>query len=489
MTEKLESWSALALAEAVRSGNLTATEVAHHFLERIASLDENIQAFLNVNKEEVNARASHLDEKRRNGQTLGKLAGVPVAVKDNICTMGATTTCGSRILENYVPPYHAHVIERILAEDAVILGKTNMDEFGMGSSTENSAFQTTRNPWNLERIPGGSSGGSAAAVAARMAPLALGSDTGGSIRQPASVCGVVGLKPTYGRVSRYGLVAFGSSLEQIGPFARTTEDAALLLEVIAGHDGRDSTSANLPSQSYSLSNEGIENLVVGVPQSYLQEKGLDEEVRGRVQDAISFYQQSGATIVSVELPYTHEAIAAYYLIAPAEASSNLARYDGVHYGHRSQQFSNLIDMTTKSRTEGFGDEVKRRIMLGTFALSSGRQDAYYQKAMKIRRLIKESFDTAFRKCQVIISPTCPQPAFAIGEKTEDPLAMYLSDIFTIGANMAGIPAINIPCGFSKEGLPVGMQLLAPAFAEDGLLNAAHIYERAHHWKDRSPANM
>ncbi|HEV3237647.1 MAG TPA: Asp-tRNA(Asn)/Glu-tRNA(Gln) amidotransferase subunit GatA, partial [Gemmataceae bacterium] len=380
----------------------------------------------------------------------------------------------------------ATVISRLKKADAVLLGKTNMDEFAMGSSTENSAYQTTRNPWDLERIPGGSSGGSAAAVAASEAPLAIGSDTGGSIRQPASLCGVVGLKPTYGRVSRYGLVAFASSLDQVGPLAHDVRDAALLLEVIAGHDALDSTSVNKPVPSYSkIVDEPIVPLTIGVAKEYFTE-GLDAEVEQSIRAGLKVYEKLGATIKEVSLPNSPHAVAVYYLVATAEASSNLARYDGVHYGHRAKSFANLIDMYSRTRGEGFGKEVQRRIMLGTYALSSGYKDAYYLKALKVRRLIKEDFDRAFAECDVIMGPTAPSPAFRIGEKADDPLAMYLSDIYTISCNLAGLPGISVPCGFTKSGLPIGLQILGPAFEEEKLLRVARIHERETDWHTRRP---
>ncbi len=409
-----------------------------------------------------------------------------MAIKDVLCIRGQPTTCGSKILEHFVPPYDAHVITALRQADAVLLGKTNCDEFAMGSSTENSAYQTTCNPWDLERIPGGSSGGSAAAVAACEAPLALGTDTGGSIRQPASLCGVVGLKPTYGRVSRFGLVAYASSLDQIGPFAHDVADAALLLEVIAGHDSRDSTSVDKPVPSYRQAlDQPVKPLAIGVAREYFG-AGLDTEVEQSVRQAIDVFRQQGVTIKEISLPHSPYAIAVYYLVATAEASSNLARYDGVHYGHRAASFENLIDMYCASRGEGFGAEVKRRIMLGTYALSSGYKDAYYLKALKVRRLIKEDFDKAFAECDVVAGPTSPTPAFKIGERTQDPLTMYLSDIYTISCNLAGLPGISVPCGFTASGLPIGLQLLAPPFEEAKLLRVARQYEAAAQWHARRP---
>jgi aspartyl-tRNA(Asn)/glutamyl-tRNA(Gln) amidotransferase subunit A len=409
-----------------------------------------------------------------------------VALKDILCSTGHPATCASKILKNFRPPYDAHVLTRLKQANAIPLGRTNMDEFAMGSSTENSAFQVTRNPWDLERAPGGSSGGSAAAVAACLAPVALGTDTGGSIRQPASLCGIVGLKPSYGRVSRYGLIAYGSSLDQIGPLTHDVRDAALLLEVIAGHDSRDSTSVNQSVPAYTRTvDQPVKPLTIGVArESFAQ--GLDSEVEHSVREALKVYEELGATIREVSLPHSVYAVATYYLVATAEASSNLARYDGVHYGHRAAQFKGLVDMYCRSRGEGFGAEVKRRIMLGTYVLSAGYRDAYYIKALRVRRLIKNDFDKVFADCDVIVGPTSPTAAFKVGEKMDNPLAMYLSDIYTISANLAGIPGISIPCGFTKAGLPIGLQILAPAFEEEKLLRVARMYESATEWHRQRP---
>ena len=473
----------------------TAESVTQAYLARIRQHDPAIKSFLAVNEADALAQANAIDAKRKRGDSLGKLAGIPIAVKDVLCIKGQRTTSGSKMLQNFVPPYDAHVITKLKEADAILIGHTNCDEFAMGSSTENSAYQITRNPWDLERTPGGSSGGSAAAVAASMAPLALGTDTGGSIRQPASFCGIVGLKPSYGRVSRFGLIAYGSSLDQIGPFAHDVRDAALLLEVIAGHDPRDSTSVNTPVPQYSATlDEPIKPLTIGIPKEFFtdakaqgrQSLGLDTEVEQSVRAALKLYEGLGATIKEVSLPHTHYAVAVYYLVATAEASSNLARYDGVHFGHRAEKFAGLIDMVKKSRSQGFGAEVKRRIMLGTHALSSGYIDAYYLKALKVRRLIRQDFDQAFAQCDVVIGPTSPTAAFKIGEKTSDPLAMYLSDIYTISANLAGIPGISIPCGFTKAGLPIGLQILAAPFAEEKLLRVARMHERETDWHKRRP---
>ncbi len=475
------------LLESLHKGNLTSESLTFACLQAIRERDPKVMAFLHVNEQEALAKAREVDHKRKGGRPLGRLAGVPVAIKDVLCTKGQPTTCGSKILKNFVPPYDAHVITKLKEADAVLIGKTNMDEFAMGSSTENSAFQVTRNPWDLERIPGGSSGGSAAAVAACEAPLSVGSDTGGSIRQPASLCGIVGLKPTYGRVSRFGLVAFASSLDQIGPFAHDVRDAALLLEVIAGHDERDSTSVNRPVPEYTKTlDQPIKPLTIGVAQEHFGE-GLDPEVEKSVREALEVYRQQGATIKEVSLPSSPYAVAVYYIVATAEASSNLARYDGVHYGHRAKDFDSMIHMYSKTRGEGFGKEVKRRIMLGTYALSSGYYDAYYVKALKVRRLIKQDFDRAFAECDVVMGPTSPTPAFKAGEKTDNPLAMYLSDIYTISCNLAGIGGISIPCGFTQSGLPIGLQILAPPFEEEKMLRIARMHEQATEWHTRRPA--
>jgi aspartyl-tRNA(Asn)/glutamyl-tRNA(Gln) amidotransferase subunit A len=465
---------------------VSAEELTRAFVGQIERCDPRVQAFLFVDPDYAIAQARIMDSKRAIGQPLGRLAGVPVAIKDVLCTTGQPTTCGSRILENFIPPYDAFVVRRLKEADAVLIGKTNCDEFAMGSSTENSAYKTTRNPWDLERIPGGSSGGSGAAVAACMAPLSLGTDTGGSIRQPASLCGIVGMKPTYGRVSRYGLVAFASSLDQIGPFAHDVTDCALLLESIAGHDAMDSTSVDSPVPPYARTLETpLQGLRVGMIREWFGE-GLDSEVEGAVRDAIEMYRKLGATIKEVSLPHSKHGIAAYYLVATSEASSNLARYDGVHYGYRAKQFDDLVDMYSRSRAEGFGVEVKRRIMLGTYALSAGYYDAYYLKALKVRRLIRQDFDRAFQDVDVVVGPTSPTPAFKIGEKTEDPLAMWLSDIYTITANLAGIGGISIPCGFTRGGLPIGLQILAPPFEEERMLRAARMFERETNWHTKRP---
>ncbi len=468
------------------SGRTSAAEIADAFLAAVRDREPAVRAFTHLDESAVRQQAAAVDANRKCGVTLGPLAGVPVAVKDVLCTRGVPTACSSRMLANYVPPYDAHVIERLRAADAVLIGKTNMDEFAMGSSTENSATGPTRNPWDPSRIPGGSSGGSAAAVAAGFAPLALGTDTGGSIRQPAALCGVVGLKPTYGRVSRYGLVAFASSLDQVGPFARTVADAALLLGVVAGQDPRDSTSVDRPVPDYTAAlDEPLLGLRVGVPREFFGE-GLDPEVEAAVRTALTEYQRRGATLVDVPLPHSPYALAAYYIVAPAEASSNLARYDGMHYGHRTAEEADLIGTAAKSRDEAFGPEVKRRVMIGTYVLSHGYRDAFYVQALKVRRLVKQDFDAAFDICDVIVGPTTPAPAFPVGAKSDNPLAMYLSDVYTVSANLAGLPGVSVPCGFTSAGLPIGLQLLAPPFEEERLLRAARMYEAVTDWHTRRP---
>jgi aspartyl-tRNA(Asn)/glutamyl-tRNA(Gln) amidotransferase subunit A len=467
--------SAWRIREAVNARALSAVEVAKTALERIAAADGTLQAFVTLEAGQVLARAGEIDCALGNGGGPLPLAGVPVAVKDNICTRNLRTTCGSKILGNYVPPYNATAVERLEAAGAVVLGKTNCDEFAMGSSTENSAFQVTRNPYDLERVPGGSSGGSVVAVAGRMAPVALGSDTGGSVRQPASFCGVVGLKPTYGRISRYGLVAFASSLDIIGPVTTDVRDMALLLSVMAGRDERDSTSAPVPVPDYLAAIEQPAGPIrVGIPKEYFG-PGLDSSVRAVIEKALSRVTDLGWEPVDISLPHTKYAVADYYIIAPAEASSNLARYDGVRYGYRHPDPADLADMYKRSRSHGFGTEVKRRIMIGTYALSAGYYEAYYGRAMKVRTRIKRDFETAFGQVDAILTPVSPTPAFKIGEKIDDPLAMYLSDIYTVTANLAGVPALSAPCGFTPEGLPVGLQIIGRQFDESTVLKLAHTY--------------
>jgi aspartyl-tRNA(Asn)/glutamyl-tRNA(Gln) amidotransferase subunit A len=497
MSNSLQDMKAADIRDAFLRGRRSARSIAEQHLAIIRERDAAVGAFLTVMETEALSQADELDRMRSAGARLGRLAGIPVAVKDNLCTRGVRTTCASRILDGYVPPYDAHVVERLRAEHAVIIGKTNMDEFAMGSSTENSGFGITRNPWDLGRIPGGSSGGSAAAVAARMAPLALGSDTGGSIRQPAALCGVTGLKPTYGRISRYGLVAFASSLDQIGPFARTVEDAALLMEVIASPDERDSTCTDREVPDYTAALERpVRGLTFGLPVEFFIEGGLDPEVAKALEEARKVYEALGVRFKDVSLPHSRIdvedgklssfAVACYYILCTAEASSNLARYDGVRYGHRSAGREDMIEMYVRTRGEGFGDEVKRRIMLGTHVLSSGYYDAYYLKAGRVRRLIKGDFDRAWEQVDLLLAPTSPTAAFRIGEKTEDPIEMYLSDIFTISCNLAGNCGISLPCGFTSGGLPVGMQLMGRHWDEERLLAAAHAYQLQTDWHTRTP---
>ena len=466
----LFEYTAHQILDEIKAGKISAQDVLTSVTERARAVNPRTGAFIRL----------------ATGQTTqGGAFPLPVAMKDNICVRGALTTCGSRILEGFKPPYDAAVVEKIKASGGIILGSANMDEFAFGSSCETSAFGPTRNPWALDRVPGGSSGGSAAAVAAGQAVWALGSDTGGSIRQPASFCGVVGLKPTYGRVSRYGLIAFGSSLDQIGPFTKDVSDCALFLNIISGFDGRDSTSMNVPVPDYRKALiKDIKGLRIGIPEEYFID-GIQPDVAAAVKAAIELFRQQGAVIHPISLPHTEYAVATYYIVATAEASSNLARFDGVEYGLRAMpgksRKSSLVDMYEETRSRGFGDEAKRRIMLGTYVLSSGYYDAYYLRAQKVRTLIKQDFDTAFAACDVILSPTSPTTAFRIGEKMNDPLAMYLSDIFTIPANMAGIPAISVPCGFDSGKLPVGLQLMAKPFAEETLLRAAYAYEQNTPW--------
>ncbi|MBD2580008.1 Asp-tRNA(Asn)/Glu-tRNA(Gln) amidotransferase subunit GatA [Oscillatoria sp. FACHB-1406] len=467
----------------------TAVELATEALERIQKLEPKLHSFLHVTADLALATAKQVDAKIAAGEEIGLLAGIPIGLKDNLCTKGIPTTCGSRILENFVPPYESTVTQKLKDIGAVPVGKTNLDEFAMGSSTENSGYQVTANPWDLSRVPGGSSGGSAAAVAADECIVALGSDTGGSIRQPAALCGVVGLKPTYGLVSRYGLVAYASSLDQIGPLARTVEDAAILLSAIAGYDNKDSTSIKtaLPNYTQLLRPHfrPQSRLRIGVIQETFG-SGIDSEVEERVKKAIVELQELGAEIEVISCPTFSYGLPAYYIIAPSEASANLARYDAVKYGIRAEEPDNLISMYKKTRAQGFGTEVKRRIMLGTYALSAGYYDAYYLKAMKVRQLIKKDFDTAFEKVDILVCPTSPTTAFKVGEKTDDPLSMYLSDLMTIPVNLAGLPALSIPCGFDSRGLPIGMQLIGKALREDLLLQVAYAYEKATTWHIPKP---
>jgi aspartyl-tRNA(Asn)/glutamyl-tRNA(Gln) amidotransferase subunit A len=468
------------LGDAFRTGEATPEAATDAYLERIERLDARVGAYLTLDAAGARETAARATARWRAGKPLGPLDGVPIAVKDVLCTRGLTTTAGSRILERFVPPYDATVVARLRAAGAVLLGKLNMDEFAMGSSTEHSAFQPTHNPWDLGRVPGGSSGGAAAAVAADLAGGTLGTDTGGSIRQPAAFCGIVGLKPTYGRVSRYGLIAFASSLDQVGPLGKDVTDTAMMLEAISGFDPADSTSIDAPVPDYRAELcPDVQGLRIGVPREYFAE-GTEPDVERAVRDAIGVLRDAGATIQDISLPTTDYGIAVYYILAPAEASSNLARYDGVKYGLRVAG-KDLIDMSSRTRAAGFGTEVKRRIMLGTYALSAGYYEAYYGKAQKVRTLVRRDFDAAFARVDLIVAPTTPGVAFAHGDKA-DPLAMYLNDVFTVPSNLAGIPAVSVPCGFSRAGLPIGLQLIAPALEEARVLRAAFAYEQATTWR-------
>ena len=463
----------------LESGEVSARELTDHHLARIEAVDSSVHAFLEVTADRARADADRLDEARAAGENLPPLAGVPIAIKDNLCTKGIRTTCSSRMLESFVPPYESTVTDRLWRSGAVLIGKTNLDEFAMGGSTESSAFGPTANPWNTEHVPGGSSGGSAAAVAAGECMSSLGSDTGGSIRQPASFCGVVGLKPTYGRVSRYGLVAFASSLDQVGPFATSVSDAAELLQAIAGEDPRDSTCLRAPVPNYSdRLGRSVTGLRIGVVRECFDQEGLDPQVKASVLAAADLLQSLGAELVDVSCPRFNDGIATYYVIAPSEASANLARYDGVKYGFRADDASSLAAMTARSRAEGFGSEVQRRILIGTYALSAGYVDAYYRKAQQVRTLIRRDFETAFTTVDVLLTPTAPSTAFAAGAHADDPLAMYLADLLTIPANLAGLPAINVPCGFDSAGLPIGVQLIGNVLEEPLLLQVAHQYEQS-----------
>ncbi len=465
------------LHEKLTRREVSAVEIARSVLERGDKADPVIRAFLTRTADAAICKAKAVDAKIAAGEEISPLAGIPGALKDNMCTKGVKTTCASKILANFVPPYDATVTEKLAAADAVILGKANLDEFAMGSSTENSGFFVTRNPWDTDRVPGGSSGGSGAAVAAGEVVWALGSDTGGSIRMPAAYCGIVGLKPTYGRVSRYGLVAYASSLDQIGPFAKDVRDCALVLGAISGHDRRDSTSISTPVPDYTKNlGAGVKGLKIGLPREYFM-PGMQPDVEAAIRRSIDELVAMGAQLVEVSMPHTQYALAAYYLIATAEASSNLGRYDGVGFGHRGEG-ADIVSMYKRSRAEGFGPEVQRRIMLGTYALSSGYYDAYYLKALKVRTLIKQDFDRAFEQVDVLIAPTAPTTAFRIGEKMEDPLAMYLMDVCTIPINLAGVPALSLPCGFSG-GLPIGMQIIGPHLSEEKILQVAYEFEQAH----------
>lgn len=475
---EIQAMTAFEIKKGIEEGKFTSEEIVKMLFERIKEVDPKVEAYITLCEEEAIKSAKIVDEKARKGEKLGKFAGVPIAIKDNICTDGVKTTCASKILEDFIPPYDATVIKKLKEEDAVIIGKVNMDEFAMGSSTENSAFMKTKNPWDLQRVPGGSSGGSAAVVAAGIAPVSLGSDTGGSIRQPAAFCGVVGLKPTYGVVSRFGLVAFASSLDQIGPLGKTVEDCAMLLEVIAGEDKMDSTSAKEKYDTDYLSalDGSVEELKIGVPKEFFG-KGLNEEIKASMESVMEKLREMGAEVEEISMPITEEGLSSYYIISSAEASSNLDRYDGIRYGYRAKDYESVDDLMEKTRTEGFGKEVKRRIMLGTYALSSGYYDAYYNRAQKLRKEIKREFAETFEKYDLILSPTSPVLPFLSGEKSENPMEMYLADIYTVNINLAGVPAISLPCGFSKDGLPIGIQIIGPHFGEKKILKAAYALEQ------------
>ncbi|MBF8984347.1 Asp-tRNA(Asn)/Glu-tRNA(Gln) amidotransferase subunit GatA [Lutibacter sp. B2] len=469
----------------IKNKEISSKEVTESILIHIEKTDPHIGAYVSIRDEIALKRAKKVDKDIADGKEISDLGGIPMAVKDNICTAGMATTCSSKMLQNFIPPYNATVINKIYEKDSILIGKTNMDEFAMGSSTENSAFKITKNPWDTKRVPGGSSGGSAAAVASGEAFFALGSDTGGSIRQPASFCGLVGLKPTYGLVSRYGLIAYASSLDQIGPITKDVEDCALVMNAIAGYDSMDSTSANYKKVDYKKSLvKDVKGLKIGIAKEYFEE-GIDYDVKKQVLASIEIFKSLGAEVEEVSLPHTKYALSAYYIIASCECSSNFARFDGIRYGFRAQGYENIKDLFIKNRTEGFGDEVKRRIMLGTYALSAGYYDQYYHKALKIRTLIKRDFDRAFEKFDLLITPTAPTTAFKIGEKTKDTLHMHMSDICTVPVNIAGVPAMSIPCGF-KDGLPIGMQIIGNYFDESTILRAAYTFEKNTNYHKERP---
>ena len=465
------------LQEKLKSKEITVEEVTKAYVDRIKEKEGDVQAFVTTLEDEAVEQAKSIQKDIEDGKITGDFAGIPIGIKDNMCTKGVKTTCSSKMLENFVAPYDATVVEKLNDEHLIDLGKLNMDEFAMGASTEYSAFKKTRNPWNLNTVPGGSSGGSAAAVAAGMVPWALGSDTGGSIRQPASFCGVVGLKPTYGLVSRFGLVAFASSLDQIGPITKDVTDSAMLLNLIAGHDEKDTTSENIPKKDYTKALKGdVKGLKIGIPKQYYGE-GINEEVKAKLQEAIETYKKLGATVEEFSLDIADYALATYYIIACAEASSNLGRFDGIRYGYRTKNYESLKDIYKNSRSEGFGPEVKRRIILGTYVLSSGYYDAYYKKAQQVRTLVKKEFDEAFKKYDVLLTPTSPTVAFEVGTKSSNPLEMYLADICTVPVNIAGLPGISVPCGVNSKGMPIGMQLIGNRFEEEKILNAAYTFEQ------------
>jgi len=461
----------------INSKNASVKELVNDLFIKIDSKDSEINSYISITRDNAIIQAENIDKLIQNEEILPPLAGIPIAIKDNICTKGVVTTCASKMLKNFVSPYESTASSKLWSSGGICLGKTNLDEFAMGSSTETSVFGVTSNPWDINRVPGGSSGGSAASVAAGLCSAAIGSDTGGSIRQPASFCGVVGLKPTYGRVSRWGLIAFASSLDQIGPITNTVSDAAEILYSISGKDPLDSTCLDKPVPNYlSDLNKSIKDLKIGIIKECFEHPGLNPEVKNSVLSGVERFKTLGAEIIDVECPRFNDGIATYYVIAPSEASANLARYDGVKFGYRSNEDSNLLDMTSKSRAEGFGDEVQRRILIGTYALSAGYSDAYYKKAQKVRTLIRKDFDNAFKKVDILLTPTCPTTAFLKGDFANDPLSMYLSDLLTVPANLAGLPAISIPCGFDNKGLPIGLQLIGNVLEEDRILNAANIFE-------------
>lgn len=475
----MKNYSIKELVNKIQNKEISCEEVVSYYIKNIKEKEESIKAFISLQEEKGLKKAKELDEKIAKGEKVGKLSGIPIAIKDNLCTNGVATTCASKMLEDFIPPYDATVIKKLQEEDAILIGKTNLDEFAMGSSTENSAFKITKNPIDKSRVPGGSSGGSAAAVGANMVPLALGSDTGGSIRQPASFCGIIGMKPTYGLVSRFGLIAFGSSLDQVGPFSMTVEDNAYLLNILAGEDDLDGTTAkNLEVKDYTEGiDSGIKGMKIGIPVEFIEEEGLDEEIKEAIFKDIEVLRELGAEVEEFSLPATKDGLAPYYIISSAEASSNLARFDSIRYGYRAKDFDSVEELVEKSRSEGFGKEVKRRIMLGTYALSSGYYDAYYNKAQKFRAKLKNDFKEAFQKYDIIIGPVSPILPFKIGEKCEDPTAMYLADIYTININLATVPALSMPGGKSKEGLPIGLQLIGDVFTEDKIYKVAYALEK------------
>lgn len=476
------------LQEKLKNKELTITEITKAYVDRINEKEKDVQAFVTTLTDKALKQAEEIQAKVESGEITGNFAGIPIGIKDNMCTKGVKTTCSSRMLENFIAPYDATVVENLNKENMINLGKLNMDEFAMGGSTEYSYFKKTKNPWNLNKVPGGSSGGSAAAVAANLVPWALGSDTGGSIRQPSSFCGVVGLKPTYGLVSRYGLVAFASSLDQIGPITKDVYDSAMLLNLIAGHDEKDTTSANIEKKDYTkcLKND-VKGLKIGVPKEFFAE-GINEEVKASLEKAMEKYKELGAVVEEISLDIAKYSLATYYIVACAEASSNLGRFDGIRYGYRAKEFKNLRDLYKKSRSEGFGPEVKRRIILGTYVLSSGYYDAYYKKAQQVRTLVMNEFNKAFEKYDVILTPTSPTVAFDIGSKSDNPLEMYLADICTVSVNIAGLPGISVPCGVDSQGMPIGMQLIGNKFQEETILNAAYTYEQATKFREKYKPN-